>query len=154
VTLVPATMEHAREVAASMRPEDAAEVGAAGGYTPLGAILASMDESDVSVAFFFSDGSLGGIFGERVTGDPLDPICIPWLLTTSAVERNALEFFRASRRVVEDMNKRYRFLVQNVDARYERAVLWATAIGFRALPPEPFGKAGLPFYPIVRSHHV
>jgi hypothetical protein len=126
-----------------MRPEDAAEVLAFGGYSPLAALLDSLRLSDRAYAILF-DGELAGLFG-IVPGPFLVGEAVPWLLTGDAIERHPVSFWRASREVVAYWSKRYPVLVQWVDARYARALRWAERLGFNVESPAPLVSGGLPF---------
>jgi ABC-type nitrate/sulfonate/bicarbonate transport system substrate-binding protein len=132
-----ATEEHAQDLAPRMRAEDAAEVLASGGYEPLDALLVSMDASDEAWAVFF-DNELGAIYG-------IARGCIPWLLTSDVIDRHPKAFVGECKEVLRAWMEQHPVLVQQVDARYARALRWASRMGFRVDEPEPFGTSGLPF---------
>lgn len=154
VTILPATEEHARQLAPLMRPADAAEVLASGGYQPLDALLDAMAWSAESYAGYI-DGELACLFGV-VPGTFLTGEAVPWLLTSNVVQRKPRAFLRASREVIADWLGKYPMLVQQVDARYEQALRWAERVGFNVEPPAPFGISGEPFCRISmrRPDHV
>ncbi len=154
VRLEPATEAHARELATRMRPADAAEVLASGGYAPLEAALDSLRESSEAFTAFF-DGELGALFGIS-PGPFLGFVAYPWLLTAATVERHPRAFLRACRQVLEDWSSRFYLLEQAVDARYAVALRWAAHVGFEVEAPRPFGIHGLPFCRITlrRDAHV
>jgi hypothetical protein len=141
--MAPASFDHAQALARRMRQEDAAEVLASGGYTPLEAVLDAMAMSSESWAAYAGEELLG-IWGV-VPGAFLEGGAIPWLLTTEAVPRHRRAFLATSRRVADYLVERYGALTQQVDARYDGALRWAARIGFAVEEPAPFGRAGLPF---------
>lgn len=141
--LVPATAEHVLELGARMRPADAAEVLASGGYAPVDAVADAVAHSAEAWAGLIG-GELAAVFG-IVPGSFLSFEAYPWLLTTATVERHPRAFLRTCREVVDDWLERYPVLVQAVDARYDAALRWARWLGFEVEPPAPFGVAGLPF---------
>jgi hypothetical protein len=143
VTIVPATRAHAEQLAPLMRPADAAEVKASGGYEPLDALLDAMSWSAEAYAGFI-DGELACLFGV-VPGTFLTGEAVPWLLTSGVVQRNPRAFLRASRGVIAGWLEQYPVLVQQVDARYDAALRWAARVGFEVEPPAPFGVGGEPF---------
>lgn len=140
-----ATLAHIREIAPRMRAAEVAEVWAAMGLTPAAALLCLMRASVFSRAVFF-DGDLCTIFGVIETPDGAG---IPWLLSSDAVERHPLSFWRASKSILREIRKLYPVLIEYVDARYTRCISWARRLGWTVAPAEPHGLAGLPFHPLA-----
>lgn len=143
----PATAFDARLLAASMRPADRAEIEA-GGFGLHEAIQRSLDTSEAAWAVCAGDELLG-LFGTNPIGSPEAKVGAIWLLTTTAVESHALPFLRASRYVMKLVSKKYRVLLNFVDENHEAALKWVSWLGFRVYPPEPYGRHGAPFHPIV-----
>jgi hypothetical protein len=143
VTILPATKEHARQMAPLMRAADQDEVRASGGYEPIDALLEALAWSAEAYAGFI-DGELACLFG-IVPGTFLTGEAVPWLLTSSVVQRKPRAFLRASREVIADWMGKYPVLVQQVDARYAQALRWAAHVGFQVEAPVPWGIAGEPF---------
>jgi hypothetical protein len=139
-----ATPDDVVKVAAAMRPADAAEVLASGGYTPEGALVAAVEASDFARVLVV-DGEPIAMFGVLCRG----ALAIPWLLTTTGVDRHRRAFWRASKHALAKILEHYPVLVQQVDARYTAALRWAQRLGFDVHPPAPFGVAGLPFCQIT-----
>lgn len=143
--VAPATVEHARELAHNMREPDRAEVWAAGHLMPEQATVTSLAASRDAWAGL-ADGRVVCMFG---VGAPM--ICsvtgVPWLLATAELERHARPFLRRNRKMLRKMMKDYGVLRNHVDARNEKAVRWLRWLGFKILPPEPFGVDRLPFHP-------
>jgi hypothetical protein len=138
--VVPATVEHARELAASMRAADAAEVMAASGFTPEQALLDSLKVSRWAFAVY-ADGEILAVWGVR----EMESVAVAWMLTGTAVERHRRAFWRTSKATIAVLRQHYAVIVNAVDARYAQALRWAARLGFEIDLPVPFGVAGLPF---------
>lgn len=155
--LLPATREHARELAPRMRAADAAEVLASGGYTPIEALVGALDLSERAWTLELG-GEVAALFGVvPLRGTVLGPVQagVIWALTGTTVERHRKSFARVSRDVLPALLEEYPALVNYVDDRYAAALRWAAWLGFDVGPPEPFGLHGLPFRRIViRRPHV
>jgi hypothetical protein len=142
----------AAALAGVMRPEDAAEVLASGGWSPLQGICGSLEISSVKFAVDI-DGdlaALGGIAdGPRWTllGGP--SYGVVWLLTGSAVARHPGAFWRASVVVLQRLLELQPVLWNAIDARYVAALRWARRLGAEVQPAIPWGESGLPFHPVV-----
>ncbi len=139
--IVPATMSHVSAVAATMRPEDAAEVLASCGFDPLRALRESVQVSDAAWTLLL-DGQPAAVFGAVGVASGCGVV---WMLTSTMVDRHPIAFLRLCRPVVEALLMHYGLLFNYVDARYEVALRWARWLGFTVSEPEPFGVAGLPF---------
>ncbi len=151
VYIEPATMEHARILAPLMRQADVDEVMASHGYTPIEALEAGVNQSEVAWAGFLN-GDLVGLFG--ISRRPfLSTTAVPWLLTGVGVEKHPRAFWKACRVIVADWREQFAGveMEQFVDARHERALRWAARLGFHVEPAMPFGAAGLPFHRISMS---
>ncbi len=138
-------------LAATMRPEDAAEVLASGGHSPLEALQEAVRVSP-EVWTWAPGGEVAAVFG--VVPLPDTPLLAPrsavvWALTGDAVTRNRKAFVRASRAIVAALLFRWDALLNAVDARYTGALRWLESMGATFAPPVPLGVAGLPFVPFV-----
>lgn len=151
--ILEATREHALELAGRMRAEDAAEVLASGGYSPIEALEAAMAHSTISGTLLIR-GEVAAMFG--LSAMPDDPsVGVPWLLTGEPVQRSPKAFFKACRPVLDLMLEHFPVLYQQVDSRYGAAKRWLKRLGFEIQPAAPFGVAGLPFHPVfLRRRHV
>lgn len=145
VRYVHMTRTHAREIGRSMRPADAAEVLASGGYLPEAAARRSLNLSHAAWAAYLGDELLA-VFGVIPTEGGGG---IGWLLSTTAVDRHPLTFWRESKKVLAVLRDHYPFLKNMVDARYTQAVSWLRRLGFDVGQAVPFGKAQLPFHPVI-----
>jgi len=144
LVILPTEISHLYEVARNMRKEDADEIMASGGYTPIEGLRAGFWNSDFcSTGFLFGD--MVAIFGVLRRGSALAGVSIPWLLTTYNVEKYPVAFFKACRMVIKELLNNYPVMVNMIDARHERAINWAHHLGAEIGEPVPFGTARLPF---------
>ena len=147
--VVPATEAHARELAANMREEDAAECWAAAHHAPLQALLASLKASRCPWAGM-ADGRVLCMFGVAEAALVCD-IAAPWLLSSRDVPKHGRTFARVSRAWAEHIAREYRLLVNYVDARHIAAVTWIRWLGLNLDPAQPYGPDGVPFHRFWRE---
>ena len=143
--VIPATLDHALELAENMREADREEVWAAANYTPEQAALFSLDASRDAMTGL-ADDRVVCMFGVGAAAI-ISTTGVPWLLTTDLVGKHARPFLRRNKKVVEEMNEKYVVLRNYVDARNTMAIRWLRWLGFDVLPSVPFGAEGLPFHP-------
>lgn len=129
-------------VAATMRQADREEVLASGGFTPEEALVEAVRWSEFSRTARF-DGQPACMFGVA-PGVP----AIPWVLTTTVVNRYPVTFWRASKTVLRAIVGLYPQLEQRIDARHVAALSWVRRLGFQVESVEPWGHARLPFHRI------
>lgn len=141
--IIPATMEHAAQIAPRLRLEDAEEVRGAGLIDPLAVVQRSIEMSLHSWVWLLEDEP-ACIFG--VAGDLIGREAMPWLLTTDAVPRHAKTFWRHSREIVRLMSEVHPRLAGYCDARYTASARWLDRLGFTLHGPDPFGPLNMPFY--------
>ncbi len=141
--IVPATLDHAADVAERMRDADRAEVYAASGVTPLRSLEYSVGRSEVSYAVEF-DGRAEIMFGVGAI-NILAGIGAPWLLGTDMVEREFRQFLRGSLWWRGQMLKRYPILRNMVDDRNTVSKRWLRWLGFRLTDPVRMGFENRPF---------
>jgi hypothetical protein len=130
-----------------MRAEDAAEVLAARGHSPIEALGDALWQSTQAFTLVAGDKVL------CMTG--LIPLHLhnvqaanAWLLTGDAVESHKVAFLRASRFAITLYLEEYPVLVNYIDARYSRALAWAKWLGFDVCEARPYGIDGEPFHEI------
>ena len=144
LVIMPTEISHLAELAKDMRKEDADEIMASGGYSPLEGLRAGFWNSDFcSTGFLFGD--MVAIFGILRKGSALAGTNIAWLLTGYGVEKHPIAFFKGCKIVIEDLLQTYPTLVNMIDARHTRALSWARHLGAELGEPVPFGMARLPF---------
>lgn len=144
----PATAYDAAELAANMRPADVAEVRAAGGYTPLGALEDALLMSNGMAWALRVDGQIMAMFGLVRASFVPDELTV-WALTSTLVDRKPKVFMKASKNVIGRFRRLpCSALVNWVDARHGQSLRWAKKIGFTVDPPAPYGLERLPFHKI------
>ena len=143
--IVPATLEHAEELAENMRWPDVEEVWATAHVYPLQATLLTMEVSHDAMTGL-ADGEVVCMFGVA-SAMIISTTGVPWLLTTDLVGKHAKPFLRRNKKVVAEMLVAYPFLRNYVDERNTVAIKWLKWLGFNVMPPVPFGVEGLPFHP-------
>lgn len=143
-SIEPATVEHMEHVACHAREADVEELSAAGGFTPLEAMIVGKKWS-VECWCGLADGVPICVFGVS-SASPLSDTGYPWMVGTDHLDSLAAGFLRRSRGVVKDMLSRYKLLYNYVDARNTRAIRWLRWLGFTIMDTEPYGVCGLPFH--------
>lgn len=142
--IIEARPEHAVEVAARLRAEDAAEVWAIGRFTPLAAVEQSLDRSMRAWAWI-EDGQPVALFGVGVES-LIGGVGRPWLLTTAGVAQHRIRLARLSLNALVRIREVRPRLENWVDARYTVCLRYLRWLGFTVHPAEPMGVFGLPFH--------
>jgi len=134
-------------LSAHMREADRLEVQAASGRHPLGVLnegLAISAECWTVVDDFHRVVCMWGvvpvenaILGERVGAG--------WLLTSEYIELCPKAFMLACHTMLPSVLRDWDVLTNWIDCRHEKAMRWATRLGFRIEPPTPFGVEDRPF---------
>lgn len=78
-----------------------------------------------------------------------EAMAFPWLLTTDAVCRHPMLFYRASKVIVREIREAYPMLVQAIHKDHLSALSWIRRLGFTVGEPVPFGQRGELFCPVV-----
>lgn len=144
IDIVPATLEHARDLAPRLRPADVAEIEAASGRDGEHALSEAIERGVWSEALVL-DGKVEAIGGLGAVSLLFGP-GIPWLLGSSKMVERARWFLAESRRQVARMLEHYGQLQNQVDARNLASIRYLKRLGFTIEPPAPWGVAGLPFH--------
>jgi len=137
-------------VARNMRAADVHEVAAAGGRTPLQALVDSVQESDASFVACL-DGEPVCIFGCSQESETRGVV---WLLGTDAMVKNLRLFAPESRRLLDEWADCFGTIYNYVDASNMVALRWLTRMGFKPLLQLPYGPAKLPFFLMERDGDV
>lgn len=150
ITVVLATPDHLRELAAYMREPDADEVMASDCQSPLEALEDSASLSDDQGAqALLVNGSPMAIYGQTDLSHVQPGLGGMWCLTSELVEGNKEAFQKATNAAFRSAFKRYSILTNLVDCRHTRAIKWLKRMGAIFLPPRPLGKDGLPFQQFI-----
>jgi hypothetical protein len=67
---------------------------------------------------------------------------IPWMIGTSTIDRHAVAFLRASKKVIAELSERWPVMMNVADPRNTRGIRWLEFMGFTVYPAEqlPGGK--------------
>lgn len=143
IKLVEATPELAEQLAATMRPEDVAELAALR-ITPIEGLLESLRKSELAFAVLLA-GELSAIFGVGQLEGVAVKVGHAWVLTGEPVARHRRAFMMASAQAVELLLGLYPVLFNVVDARYDASLRWLRWLGFQLGPPQGLGPDAAPF---------
>lgn len=130
----------------NLRPEDRAEVLAAGGVHPaflLHSYVAQGREVHVSgIEGYTGPEIIWGV--DPVPGEPL--VGVPWMLSTPVIYDYPVEFAVASRSIWTELHSRFPLLTNFIDARNTRHIRWLEWLGARMVRRiDHFGAQSLPF---------
>jgi hypothetical protein len=146
VEIVPATLEHAADLAPRVRPADRAEIYAMSMMEPALALELSVGSSSTAYATLDDAGRvicLAGVAPRSL----LSGNGTVWLIASPDVERMPMTFLRTTRAYLTRLKSEYRVLMNHVDARNEKSIAWLRWLGASIADPVPFGPLGLPFHP-------
>lgn len=137
ITMLPAALDDARELAPLLRAEDRAEVLALG-CEPVDGLLQSLTAS--REAWTWRDEGriicIGGVAPLSLIGQT----GVPWLLGSDLVPVHRRAFMLETRRMVARWLGMFSVLWNVVDARYAEAIRWLRWLGFTLGEPLPIGR--------------
>lgn len=142
--IVPATFEHAVELANTMSHSDKRELLAVGAHSPFQALLQSIAASRYASSGL-ADGRVVCMFG-IATATTLSFCGVPWMLGAEELPDHSLRFLRLNRGYIRAAQQEFTALANFVDARNERSIRWLQWLGFELEQEAPFGPHGLPFH--------
>lgn len=141
--IVPASLEHAQQLAPRLRKGDLREIAASSGFEPEDVLTLSLAASVRTWAWLYK-GRVMALFG--VAPSPNPGTGIPWLLAAKGAERHRIFFLRNSRRIVGEMLELFPYLENHVDCRNTASIQWLDWCGFALAEVIPFfGVQRLPF---------
>lgn len=143
------TEQHIRFIAANMRDEDAVEVHALGGYTPLDALEISIRNSERAVTVL-GDGVPLTMLG-LVKPILLSDIGVPWLLSARQALDYKRQFLELSPPVIDDMLQTCPKLINFVHSENKLSIRWLKWLGFTIEPAIPMGPFGAMFHPFHKE---
>lgn len=142
-------------IASDMRPEDVAEVQAAGGGTPEMALLVGKNESDQCFTVYhpkYPSVSLA-MFGYKATEPGLCGVI--WMLASNKLLTHRCAFLRSAGWWVDKIQEELPLVYNLVDERNRLHIKWLKWMGFTFLQRHSqFGPQKLPFLEFVRLRHV
>lgn len=142
--VIPATEDHALEMAPFMRQADADEVWAAAHFTPIEALLVSL-ETSLDAKAGLVDGRVLCMFGVGQMS-LISDTGIPWMLGSEELPDYAIAFLRRNKEYVAEISTKYRLLLNYVDARNTMSIRWLDWLGFEVEDAAPFGVEDMPFH--------
>lgn len=146
--LIPAYAAHAYQLAPRLKQADRDEVMAASGFTPLEALLTSLEISEKAYALVTkAQGeviALGGLV-------PLSKeVGIPWALTSEDIACYPKEFCTITKELIREFHTSYKTLTNFCDAKNTTTIRWLKHCGFRFAAEIPeFGVTKKPFVQFV-----
>lgn len=147
----PSTFQDCRDMAPYMREQDAKEVMASSGATPLQALQASYNASSECSTIIHEDGSIVGMFGVADCGH----FASPWLLGTDKLTETKRVMLPVADEWVEGLLDQYPLLLNYVDAENTVSKKWLKSLGFKFIKLiEDYGVGKKPFYQFVRIKDV
>ena len=140
--VVPTTRTHLRALALAMRIEDRAEIETQG--LVVRHALNEALNSSVFCRTALVDGDVAVVGGVR--GDLLSDDVGAWLLTTPAIERAPLWFFRETGRQLAEVMLNRRRIFTHVMASYSRSIRFFALHGFEVTNQFAMGPNGTLYY--------
>lgn len=157
IEIVKATREHAHGLAPKLRKSDAKEVMASGGYSPLDALLQSVEYSDPDSCWTaLLDGEPSIMWGAApfLSADEGEHGVV-WLLSSDEMYKIPGRFLQESKHYVGYMLEKFDTLHNWVDATNIKSQQWLEALGFRAcLRENEHGVAKIPFILYARARNM
>jgi len=147
--IVPAGRVFANQLAPHLRPSDKTELLLAAGQAPLPALLESVEVSDDDMCWAaLYQGLPVAMFGaNEVQGQEIGGI---WLLASTGIYANRLDFQRKSVEYLDKMHERYEYLTNFVDEQNLVSRRWLQDLGFMPVQTiEHYGVAKRPFIQYV-----
>ena len=125
--VIPATTEHAYQLAPVMKQADREEVKAASGFEPLEVLLKSLELSEKAYAILAGNETiaLGGLV--RLN----EKVGIPWALTSDKIALYPKQFCKITKELIKGFHKNYPLLTNFCDARNITTIRWLKWCGFQ-----------------------
>ena len=151
VSIRPSVIQDVIDVAEGMRSEDKAEVYALSGDTPKGGLLCCYLASKPCITMTSRHGYLLGMYGVIPERDGVGRI---WMLGREEMTKDKIDklsFLKQAKIQIEKLNKKYKVLFNQVDARNQIHIDWIRWMGFTIIKRHSkWGFEGRPFYEFVR----
>lgn len=112
-----------------LRPADVEELLASSGLSTKEALEQSLDLSLMTTWVIKQGSIIIGVFG--ISPHPLTKdIGIPWLLATEAINKTKKSFIQGCKTIIQDFHVRYETLVNFIDTRQRKSILWLSWLYF------------------------
>ncbi len=141
VDVRPVTVGDVAQLAAEIRPSDAAEILATG-CTDVHATLADAVTRSVMCWSWFVDDKLACILGVAACED----VGAPWMIGTPVCEKHARILIKRPPEYIAKMLKAFPHLVNYVHAKNTTSVGWLKRLGFTIHEAAPYGPMGEAFH--------
>ena len=145
IDITACTLAHLRELAANMRPGDAAEASVTG--RPCRHLLNMLWRSSTVRKTALIDGQVAACWG--CTAPLMVSVGEPWLFTTPVVERAPIRFLKQARWETAEMLRDHHSLASSVASDYTKAVNFLRRVGFTIGEEHILGVNNMAFRSIV-----
>lgn len=137
---------HCLALAKTMRAADLQECAASGQPDALEAVVTACLASPWRWTLMAGNevAAIAGVTGELEPGKHS-----LWMLTSDAVERNKVSFFRETKLLLLLLNQEFGCLANMVDARNTASIEWLQRLGVSLGPAVPHGPYNMPFRPFA-----
>jgi len=144
IQLIPATLDHAKDLAQNLRKEDLQELHATNILSPAQILRDAVLHSDIAITGMVNDRPVF-MFGVRKSSELFNKAA-PWMLGSDDLLDYQVEFLKRCRPIVQHMRTPYKFLENYVDTRNKTSIKWLKWLGFKIHQSAPFGFNGEPFH--------
>lgn len=103
-------------------------------------------EKSVNPRAYVVNGRVVAMFGDIKLDEQTG---VPWLISTTEIDRHHRAFLTECDREVAAMRQRYKVLINYTDARYVKALRWLRWLGFHMHDAVPYGINGELFHPMT-----
>lgn len=145
--VLPVTAEDVATILPVVRQADIDEITEALGI-PMQDALHEAITGSLNAKKIVVDGLIVAVFGDAVYSI-LGSVGVPWLISTTHVEKHARAFLKVCKPEVQGMLTRHHHLMNYVDARNTSAIRWLKWLGFTFGPAVPYGARRFPFHPFT-----
>lgn len=150
--VLPVTAEDVAHILPIVRQADIDEITEALGI-PMERALMEAITGSINAKKIVVDGLVVAVFG-NATYSILGSVGVPWLISTTHVERHARAFLKVCKPEVQGMLTRHHHLINYVDARNTSAIRWLKWLGFTFGPAVPYGARRFPFHPFTLNRET
>ncbi|MEO4014820.1 phage protein Gp13 family protein [Pseudomonas rossensis] len=150
--VLPVTAEDVATILPIVRQADIDEITEALGI-PMQDALHEAITGSLNAKKIVVDGLIVAVFGDAVYSI-LGSVGVPWLISTTHVEKHSRAFLKVCKPEVQGMLTRHHHLMNYVDARNTSAIRWLKWLGFTFGPAIPYGARRFPFHPFTLNREA
>lgn len=152
--IVPATLEHALQLAPRLRKGDRQEIAASSGGDPENILVLSLAMSGNTAWTYLRNGKVMAMFG-AAPHPGQQGVGIPWLLAAPGAQKNKTYFLKRSRQYIAALFEEFHYLENWVDCRNTVSIQWLSWLGFALAEVNPyFGVQRLPFIRFMQARRT